>query len=82
MSGKSHATGMKGLVQSLAEVLQGHNDELGLDKAFIETLKANAASQGGGLSQHITDLKTFFAADLQVRLLNAYTLTLSNFSAL
>mmetsp|Transcript_88765 Transcript_88765/g.167334 ORF Transcript_88765/g.167334 Transcript_88765/m.167334 type:complete len:133 (+) Transcript_88765:73-471(+) len=65
-SGQSRkATGMKGRVAEMAQTLQTQNEELGIEKGHMQTIKHENASSTGGMQGQLNDIKRFFQADIQ-----------------
>merc|ERR1711959_429332 len=58
-------TGMKGKLQNLALTLQGQNEEIGVEKNQIETIKSENISTSNSLQAQLNDIKQYFQADLQ-----------------
>merc|ERR1719386_636375 len=61
----STSTGMKGKLQNLAMTLQGQNEEIGVEKNQIETIKSENISTSNSLQAQLNDIKRYFQADLQ-----------------
>merc|ERR1712039_494175 len=58
-------TGMKGKVHDLAHTLQIQNEELGIEKGHMSTIKNEGASNSSGMQGQLNDIKRYFQADLQ-----------------
>merc|ERR1712216_492878 len=58
-------TGLKGKLQNLAMTLQGQNEEIGVEKNQIETIKSENISTSNSLQAQLNDIKRYFQADLQ-----------------
>jgi len=61
----STATGLKGKLQNLALTLQGQNEEIGVEKNQLETIKSENISTSNSLQAQLNDIKRYFQADLQ-----------------
>merc|ERR1712098_997822 len=57
--------GMKGKLQNLAMTLQGQNEEIGVEKNQIETIKSENMGTSNSLQAQLNDIKRYFQADLQ-----------------
>merc|ERR1719261_1081972 len=58
-------TGMKGKVQDLAHSLQSQNEELGIEKGHMQTIKHENMSSSSGMQGQLQDIKRYFQADIQ-----------------
>merc|ERR1719487_19330 len=58
-------TGMKGKVHDLAHSLQDMNEELGIEKGHMQSIKHENASSGSGMQGQLNDIKRYFQADIQ-----------------
>eukprot|EP00746_Dinoflagellata_sp_MGD_P161639 gnl/MRDRNA2_/MRDRNA2_88857_c0_seq1.p2 gnl/MRDRNA2_/MRDRNA2_88857_c0~~gnl/MRDRNA2_/MRDRNA2_88857_c0_seq1.p2 ORF type:complete len:129 (-),score=41.59 gnl/MRDRNA2_/MRDRNA2_88857_c0_seq1:177-563(-) len=59
------ATGMKGKVQDLAHSLQNQNEELGVEKGHVQTIKSEHLSSSNGMQGQLNDIRRYFQADIQ-----------------
>merc|ERR1711869_44594 len=57
--------GLKGKLQNLALTLQGQNEEIGVEKNQLETIKSENISTWNSLQAQLNDIKRYFQADLQ-----------------
>mmetsp|Transcript_22868 Transcript_22868/g.52197 ORF Transcript_22868/g.52197 Transcript_22868/m.52197 type:complete len:130 (-) Transcript_22868:73-462(-) len=64
-SGGFNVTGLKGKVLGLAQTLQSQNEEIGVQKNYIETHKSENMSTSNSLQAQLNDIKRYFGADLQ-----------------
>eukprot|EP00444_Apocalathium_aciculiferum_P023300 CAMPEP_0183443222 /NCGR_PEP_ID=MMETSP0370-20130417/90988_1 /TAXON_ID=268820 /ORGANISM="Peridinium aciculiferum, Strain PAER-2" /LENGTH=129 /DNA_ID=CAMNT_0025633129 /DNA_START=95 /DNA_END=484 /DNA_ORIENTATION=- len=64
-SGSRKPTGMKGKVHDLATTLQTQNEELGIEKGHMQTIKNENASSTSGMQGQLNDIKHHFKADIQ-----------------
>jgi len=62
---RRRATGLKGKVQDLAYSLQMQNEEIGVEKNQLETIKSENLSSSNGLQAQLSDIKRYFQADVQ-----------------
>merc|ERR1719389_681227 len=53
----STATGLKGKLQNLAMTLQGQNEEIGVEKNQLETIKSENISTSNSLQAQLNDLQ-------------------------
>jgi len=58
-------TGMKGKIHGLATSLQTQNEELGIEKGHMHTIKTENASSTTGMQGQLNDIKRYFHADTQ-----------------
>merc|ERR1719443_1155976 len=58
-------TGMKGKVHDLASSLQAQNEELGIEKSHMQTIKTENMSSSTGMQGQLQDIKRYFQADIQ-----------------
>merc|ERR1719201_2089869 len=58
-------TGMKGKVHELAYNLQAQNEELGIEKGHMQTIKHENMSSSSGMQGQLNDIKRYFQADIQ-----------------
>jgi len=58
-------TGMKGKVHDLAHSLQTQNEELGIEKGHMQTIKSENHSSSNGMQGQLNDIKRYFQADIQ-----------------
>merc|ERR1719375_1298084 len=58
-------TGMKGKVHDLAHSLQSQNEELGIEKGHMQTIKHENMSSSTGMQGQLQDIKRYFQADIQ-----------------
>eukprot|EP00928_Gymnodinium_smaydae_P078445 TRINITY_DN6242_c0_g1_i2.p2 TRINITY_DN6242_c0_g1~~TRINITY_DN6242_c0_g1_i2.p2 ORF type:complete len:129 (-),score=49.56 TRINITY_DN6242_c0_g1_i2:465-851(-) len=66
MSGTSRKpTGMKGKVHDLASTLQVQNEELGVEKGHMQTIRNENQSSTSGMQGQLNDIRKYFAADIQ-----------------
>merc|ERR1719392_490587 len=56
---------MKGKVHDLATTLQTQNEELGIEKGNMQTIKNENASSTSGMQGQLNDIKRYFQADIQ-----------------
>merc|ERR1719235_1168174 len=61
----STATGLKGKLQNLALTLQGQNEEIGVEKNQLETIKSENISTSNSLQAQLNDIKRYFQVNLQ-----------------
>mmetsp|Transcript_78729 Transcript_78729/g.124315 ORF Transcript_78729/g.124315 Transcript_78729/m.124315 type:complete len:134 (-) Transcript_78729:167-568(-) len=64
-NGTRKATGMKGKVMEMAGMLQQQNEELGVEKGHMQTIKNAKKSGNGGMQGQLNDIMRYFKADLQ-----------------
>merc|ERR1719456_542980 len=64
-SNSRKATGMKAKVQEMAQNLQTANEELGIEKGHMQTIKQENASGTSGMQGQLNDIKRYFQADIQ-----------------
>merc|ERR1719162_444141 len=62
---RKRSTGLKGKVQDLAYSLQMQNEEIGIEKNQLETIKSENLSSSNGLQAQLGDIKRYFQADVQ-----------------
>jgi len=62
---RKRSTGLKGKVQDLAYSLQMQNEEIGIEKNSLETIKTENANSSNGLQAQLGDIKRYFQADVQ-----------------
>lgn len=62
---RRRCTGLKGKVQDLAYSLQMQNEEIGIEKSQLETIKSENLSSSNGLQSQLGDIKRYFQADVQ-----------------
>ncbi|CAD7943827.1 unnamed protein product [Amoebophrya sp. A25] len=62
---RKRSTGLKGKVQDMAYSLQMQNEEIGIEKNQLETIKSENLSSSNGLQGQLGDIKRYFAADVQ-----------------
>lgn len=62
---RKRSTGLKGKVQDLAYNLQMQNEEIGIEKNSLETIKTENANSSNGLQAQLGDIKRYFQADVQ-----------------
>jgi len=62
---RRRCTGLKGKVQDLAFSLQLQNEEIGVEKNQLETIKSENLSSSNGLQAQLGDIKRYFQADVQ-----------------
>eukprot|EP00405_Crypthecodinium_cohnii_P018216 CAMPEP_0206462628 /NCGR_PEP_ID=MMETSP0324_2-20121206/26093_1 /ASSEMBLY_ACC=CAM_ASM_000836 /TAXON_ID=2866 /ORGANISM="Crypthecodinium cohnii, Strain Seligo" /LENGTH=129 /DNA_ID=CAMNT_0053934823 /DNA_START=121 /DNA_END=510 /DNA_ORIENTATION=- len=58
-------TGMKGKVHDLATTLQTQNEELGIEKGHMQTIKNENMNNTSGMQGQLNDIKHYFKADIQ-----------------
>mmetsp|Transcript_28263 Transcript_28263/g.65600 ORF Transcript_28263/g.65600 Transcript_28263/m.65600 type:complete len:130 (-) Transcript_28263:156-545(-) len=58
-------TGMKGKVHDLAQTLQTQNEELGIEKGHMQSIKNENMNSTGGMQGQLNDIKRYFQADIQ-----------------
>mmetsp|Transcript_22478 Transcript_22478/g.41373 ORF Transcript_22478/g.41373 Transcript_22478/m.41373 type:complete len:130 (+) Transcript_22478:123-512(+) len=58
-------TGMKGKVHDLAQTLQTQNEELGIEKGHMQSIKNENTNSTGGMQGQLNDIKRYFQADIQ-----------------
>mmetsp|Transcript_47408 Transcript_47408/g.120255 ORF Transcript_47408/g.120255 Transcript_47408/m.120255 type:complete len:130 (+) Transcript_47408:112-501(+) len=58
-------TGMKGKVHDLATTLQTQNEELGIEKGHMQTIKNENMNSTSGMQGQLNDIKQYFKADIQ-----------------
>mmetsp|Transcript_105799 Transcript_105799/g.183933 ORF Transcript_105799/g.183933 Transcript_105799/m.183933 type:complete len:130 (-) Transcript_105799:151-540(-) len=59
------ATGMKGRVAEMAQTLQTQNEELGIEKGHMQTIKHENTHSTSGMQGQLNDIKRYFQADIQ-----------------
>ncbi|CAE8625852.1 unnamed protein product, partial [Polarella glacialis] len=64
-SGSRKPTGMKGKVHDLATTLQTQNEELGIEKGHMMTIKTENQSSTSGMQGQLNDIKRYFQSDIQ-----------------
>merc|ERR1719171_1951535 len=57
-------TGMKGKVHDLAHTLQAQNEELGIEKGHMQTIKHENMSSSSGMQGQLNDIKKYFQQDI------------------
>lgn len=62
---RKRSTGLKGKVQDLAYSLQLQNEEIGVEKNQLETIKSENLSSSNGLQAQLGDIQRYFQADVQ-----------------
>jgi len=62
---RKRSTGLKAKVQDLAYSLQMQNEEIGVEKNQLETIKSENISTSNSLQAQLNDIKRYFQADLQ-----------------
>jgi len=62
---RKRASGLKGKVQDLAFSLQMQNEEIGVEKNQLETIKSENLSSSNGLQAQLSDIRRYFQADVQ-----------------
>jgi hypothetical protein len=62
---RRRSTGLKGKVQDLAYSLQMQNEEIGIEKNQLETIKSENLSSSNGLQAQLSDIKRYFQSDVQ-----------------
>jgi len=62
---RKRSTGLKGKVQDLAYSLQVQNEEIGIEKNQLETIKSENLSSSNGLQAQLGDIMRYFQADVQ-----------------
>eukprot|EP00397_Hematodinium_sp_SG-2012_P069847 GEMP01123238.1.p1 GENE.GEMP01123238.1~~GEMP01123238.1.p1 ORF type:complete len:192 (+),score=36.26 GEMP01123238.1:82-576(+) len=62
---RRRSTGLKGKVQDLAYSLQLQNEEIGVEKNQLETIKSENLSSSSGLQAQLNDIRRYFQADIQ-----------------
>eukprot|EP00406_Dinophysis_acuminata_P062218 CAMPEP_0179271066 /NCGR_PEP_ID=MMETSP0797-20121207/31784_1 /TAXON_ID=47934 /ORGANISM="Dinophysis acuminata, Strain DAEP01" /LENGTH=129 /DNA_ID=CAMNT_0020979407 /DNA_START=85 /DNA_END=474 /DNA_ORIENTATION=- len=68
-------TGMKGKVHDLASTLQTQNEELGIEKGHMVTIKNENQTSTMGMQGQLNDIKRYFGQDIQ-RMRDEFTLQL------
>merc|ERR1712217_609464 len=58
-------TGMKGKVHDLASTLQTQNEELGIEKGHMQTIKNENQTSTMGMQGQLNDIKRYFSQDIQ-----------------
>eukprot|EP00403_Amphidinium_massartii_P018251 CAMPEP_0178430692 /NCGR_PEP_ID=MMETSP0689_2-20121128/31453_1 /TAXON_ID=160604 /ORGANISM="Amphidinium massartii, Strain CS-259" /LENGTH=111 /DNA_ID=CAMNT_0020052561 /DNA_START=153 /DNA_END=488 /DNA_ORIENTATION=- len=56
---------MKGKVHDLAQTLQTQNEELGIEKGHMQSIKNENMNSTGGMQGQLNDIKRYFQADIQ-----------------
>eukprot|EP00930_Biecheleria_cincta_P000037 TRINITY_DN100083_c0_g1_i1.p1 TRINITY_DN100083_c0_g1~~TRINITY_DN100083_c0_g1_i1.p1 ORF type:complete len:125 (+),score=39.95 TRINITY_DN100083_c0_g1_i1:69-443(+) len=64
MGASRKPTGMKGKVHDLASTLQTQNEELGIEKGHMNTIKTENASSTTGMQGQLNEIKRYFGADI------------------
>merc|ERR1719156_137237 len=64
-TGTRKATGMKGKVMEMAQTLQNQNEELGIEKGHMSTIKSENKGGNGGMQGQLNDIRRYFQADIQ-----------------
>merc|ERR1719163_1571518 len=64
-NGARKATGMKAKVMEMAQTLQTQNEELGIEKGHMNTIKTENQSGTSGMQGQLNDIKRYFQADIQ-----------------
>merc|ERR1719326_562304 len=64
-NGTRKATGMKAKVMEMAQTLQTQNEELGIEKGHMNTIKTENKSGTSGMQGQLNDIKRYFQADIQ-----------------
>ncbi len=62
---RKRSTGLKGKVQDLAYSLQTQNEEIGIEKNQLETIKSENLSSSNGLQAQLGDIMRYFQSDVQ-----------------
>jgi len=62
---RKRSTGLKGKVQDLAYSLQLQNEEIGMEKNQLETIKTENLSSSNGLQAQLGDIQRYFQSDVQ-----------------
>merc|ERR1719152_862324 len=64
-NGTRKATGMKAKVMEMAQTLQTQNEELGIEKGHMQTIKTENEGGRTGMQGQLNDIKRYFQADIQ-----------------
>merc|ERR1719148_143732 len=56
---------MKGKVQDLAMTLQNQNEELGIEKGHMATIKHENTHSNSGMQGQLNDIRRYFQGDIQ-----------------
>ena len=56
---RKRSTGLKGKVQDLAYSLQVQNEEIGVEKSQLETIKSENLSSSNGLQSQLGDIMRY-----------------------
>jgi len=62
---RRRSTGLKGKVQDLAFSLQMQNEEIGVEKNQLESIKSENLNSSNGLQAQLSDIKRYFQSDVQ-----------------
>mmetsp|Transcript_106994 Transcript_106994/g.300994 ORF Transcript_106994/g.300994 Transcript_106994/m.300994 type:complete len:129 (-) Transcript_106994:187-573(-) len=65
MSTGRKPTGMKGKVHDMASTLQKQNEELGIERGRMNTIKDESQASKGGMTGQLKDIERYFHADVQ-----------------
>merc|ERR1719375_77305 len=64
-NGTRKATGMKAKVMEMAQTLQNQNEELGIEKGHMHTIKHENKSGTSGMQGQLNEIRRYFQADIQ-----------------
>eukprot|EP00931_Biecheleriopsis_adriatica_P073777 TRINITY_DN4799_c1_g1_i1.p1 TRINITY_DN4799_c1_g1~~TRINITY_DN4799_c1_g1_i1.p1 ORF type:complete len:128 (+),score=46.14 TRINITY_DN4799_c1_g1_i1:76-459(+) len=64
MSTNRKPTGMKGQVHDMANTLQKQNEDLGIEKGHMHTIRTENASSNTGMQGQLNDIERYFRDDI------------------